>query len=134
MDLPDFLTEHKYGEIRLMGHRIGLLHVVDFLNKGYSTEQVQDQFPTLSLDLIRQTASFYQSKRGEVDSYVARCHEEMDRQYAAYVPGPGVLKIRRLMEQIRQADAAHVADPTWAALSMMEKLLRVEAEECSKTE
>jgi uncharacterized protein (DUF433 family) len=134
MDLPDFLTEHEYGEIRLTGHRIGLMHVVDLLNEGYSTEQVQAEFPTLPLELIRQTAFFYQSEKGVVDSYVARCHEEMDRQYAAYQPGPGVIKVRRLMEQLRQADAAHAADPTWATLSMGEKLRRVEAEECSKAE
>ncbi|HBI44415.1 MAG TPA: hypothetical protein DDY78_16410 [Planctomycetales bacterium] len=133
MDLPDFLTRHEYGNIRLTGHRIDLMHVVDFLKEGCSAQQIQAEFPTLPLDLIRQTASFYQAEREEVDSYVARCHEEMDRAYAAYQPGPGVLKVRRLMEQLRQADAAHAADPTWATLSIGEKLRRVEAEECSKT-
>jgi uncharacterized protein (DUF433 family) len=133
MDLPDFLTRHEYGNIRLTGYRIDLLHVVDLLNEGRSAEQVQAEFPTLPLELIRQTASFYQAERGGVDAYVARCHEEMDRAYAAYQPGPGVLKVRRLMEQVRQADAAHAADPTWATLSIGEKLRRVEVEECSKT-
>ena len=27
MNLPDFLTQGQYGEIRLTGHRIDLMHV-----------------------------------------------------------------------------------------------------------
>ena len=126
VDLPDFLTEHEYGNIRLTGHRIDLLHVVDLLNEGRSAEQVQAEFPTLPLELIRQTVSFYQGEKGEVDAYVARCHEEMDRHYAAYQPGPAVLKVRRIMDRLRQADAVHAADPTWAALSIGGKLRRIE--------
>lgn len=134
MHLPDFLTRHEYGNIRLTGHRIDLVHVVDFSNEGHSPEQLHEEFPTLPLDLIRRTLAFCMANKKEVDAYVAHCHEEMDRQYAAYQPGPGVLKVRRIMELLRQADAAHAADPTWASLSMNEKLRKVEAEECSKAE
>ena len=40
MDLPDFLTRHQYGAIRLTGHRIDLMHVVDLYNEGRSPEQI----------------------------------------------------------------------------------------------
>jgi hypothetical protein len=30
MDLPVFLTRHELGNIRLTGHRIDLMHLVDF--------------------------------------------------------------------------------------------------------
>jgi hypothetical protein len=30
MNLPDFLTEHAYGSIRVTGHRIDLLHLVHY--------------------------------------------------------------------------------------------------------
>jgi uncharacterized protein (DUF433 family) len=133
MDLPPFLTRHQYGEIRLTGHRIGLFHVVESYNEGMSAEQIQDEFPSLPLDLIRGTLAFYLAQKGEVDAYVARCREELDRQYAAHEPGPGVLKIRRIVERLRQADAAHAADPAWASLSMREKLERIEADERSQT-
>ncbi|HVS34465.1 MAG TPA: DUF433 domain-containing protein [Gemmataceae bacterium] len=133
MNLPDFLTRHKYGEIRLTGHRIDVMHVVDLFNDGRSPEQIRDEFPTLPLDLVRQTIDFYLANKDDVDAYIARCHEEMDRAYAAYQPGPGVRKVRRITERLRQGDAAHVADPAWASLPITEKLRRMEAEERSKT-
>jgi uncharacterized protein (DUF433 family) len=133
MDLPDFLTRHKHGEIRLTGHRIDLMHVVDLFNEGRAPEQIQDEFPTLSLDLVRQAIGFYQANKDEVDAYVARCHEEMDRAYAAHEPGPGALKVRQVIEQLRQADAAHATDPSWASLTVDEKLRRIGADKHSRT-
>jgi uncharacterized protein (DUF433 family) len=133
MDLPDFLTRHEYGEIRLTGHRIDLMHVVDLFNEDHSPEQLHEEFPTLPLDLIRRTLDFYLANKNEVDAYIARCHEEMERSYAAYEPSPAVLKVRRVMERLRQADAIHAADPVWASLSFAEKLRRIDAEERSKT-
>ena len=52
MNLPEFLTPHSHGEIRLAGHRIGLEHVVALYREGYSPEMLHEQYPTLSLALI----------------------------------------------------------------------------------
>ena len=133
MDLPDFLTRHPHGEIQLTGHRIDLMHVVDLYNEGHTAEQLHEEFPTLPLDLICQALDFYLANKNEVDAYVTHCHEEMERNYAAYEPGLGVLKVRRLTERLRQADAIHATDSGWLSLSVAEKLRRVEAEEHSKT-
>lgn len=83
MILPDFLTEWPYGEIVITGHRIGLYHVVKYYNAGYSAEMLHEQFPTLSPTLIEQVLQYYHANRAEVDAYVARCQEEIDRQRAA---------------------------------------------------
>ena len=131
--LAGFPDAHKYGEIRLTGHRIDLMHVVDLFNEGRSPEQIRDEFPTLPLDSVQQAVDFYAANRDEVDAYVAHCHEEMDRAYADYKPGPGVLKVRRIMEQLRQADATHAADPSWMSLPVGEKLRRIGADEHSTT-
>ena len=40
MELPEFLSRNHHGEIRLAGHRIGLLHLVDLYNDGMSPEGV----------------------------------------------------------------------------------------------
>lgn len=80
MKLPDFLAEVPFGEIRLVGHRIGLFHVVYDYNLGYSLEQLHEEFPTLPLDLIGKVLTFYKENRTEVDAYMARCEEEMERR------------------------------------------------------
>src|SRR5580658_4551067 len=48
-ELPEFLTRNRYGEIRLTGHRIGLLHLVDRYNQGLSPEAILCDYPSLSL-------------------------------------------------------------------------------------
>jgi uncharacterized protein (DUF433 family) len=79
MNLPDFLTEVPFGEIRLTGHRIGLFHIIHDYNAGYSPERLHEEFPTLPLELINKVLAFYRENKAEVDAYVARCLEEMER-------------------------------------------------------
>lgn len=86
MQLPDFLMEVPFGEIRLTGHRIGLFHVVSDYNRGYSPEQLHEEFPTLPLELISKVLAFYKENRDEVDAYMARCEEEMERNRRASKP------------------------------------------------
>jgi uncharacterized protein (DUF433 family) len=105
MDLPDFLPEHEYGEIRLTGHRIGLLHVVDCYTEGMSPEKIVEYFPTLSLPLVQDVVGFYLKNRTEVDVYVAACRAEIDRQAAASRPWPDLAELRRRMEAKRRAEA-----------------------------
>jgi uncharacterized protein (DUF433 family) len=80
MNLPDFLTEVPFGEIRLTGSRIGLYHVIYDFNHGYSLEQLHEEFPDLSRELLNKVLEFYKQNRAEVDAYMARCEEESERQ------------------------------------------------------
>jgi uncharacterized protein (DUF433 family) len=82
MKLPDFLTEHPYGAIRLTGHRIDLLDVIEPYQEGVSAEMLASEYPTLSLALIYKVLAFYLENKDEVDAYVARCRKELDRQEA----------------------------------------------------
>jgi uncharacterized protein (DUF433 family) len=101
-NLPPCL-HYADGVVRLVGHRVGLFHIVRLLEEGYTPEQMLAEYdwPPEDLPLIRQVIEFYHDRRAEVDAYVAAYQAEADRQYAAYVPGPGVLRIRALMEQRR---------------------------------
>ena len=40
------------GEIRLVGHRVGLFHLVRRYREGYSPEMLVCQYPTLPLALV----------------------------------------------------------------------------------
>ena len=98
MNLPDFLTEWPYGEIVLTGHRIGLFHVIEDHNAGYSPERLHEEYPTLSVELIQKVIGFYLENWAEVDAYVARCEAELARLEATT---PRVLnweEMRRKME------------------------------------
>jgi uncharacterized protein (DUF433 family) len=105
MDLPDFLTRHKYGEIRLTGHRIGLFHVVECYNEGMPPEKIAEDFPSLPLSLVRDVIAYYLQNRAEVDAYVVACRAEIDRQAAESHPNPDLAELRRRLEAKRQTGA-----------------------------
>lgn len=101
MDLPEFLVQDTDGFVHLRGHRIGLQHLVHFYGEGYSPEMLAEEYPTLSLALIHKTLGFYLENQGEVDLYVARCREAIDRQASLAPKGPGLAELRRRMAQRR---------------------------------
>jgi uncharacterized protein (DUF433 family) len=121
MNLPDFLTRDSWGEICLTGHRIGLLAVVDYYKEGHTAEEVQEEFPDLSLEHIQQALDFYRENRADVDAYVAECHAEIDRNYANYRPHPFALKVQRIVQLIQQAERERSSDPSWASFSNLDK-------------
>src|SRR5437867_3470270 len=80
MNLPEFLTLHEFGDIRLTGHRIGLEHVIADYREGDTAEALHNEFPSLPLELINKVIAFYEANRAEVDAYVDDCERECERQ------------------------------------------------------
>lgn len=106
MNLPDFLAENPDGFVHFAGHRIGLIHVVDCYNEGYSPEMLCGQFPTLPLALIHKSIAFYLENRGEIDAYVASERKAITDQAQAPRQGPDLVELRR-----RVAMTAKVESP-----------------------
>ncbi len=106
MNLPEFLTCDAAGEIRLSGHRIGLYHVVQYYNDGYSAEMLACQYPTLSLGLIHKVIGFYLENKGDVDVYVATCQESLGQQRAANPDGLPLASLRDRLAATQGAETA----------------------------
>jgi uncharacterized protein (DUF433 family) len=128
MHLPDFLSQDADGEIRLTGHRIGLYAVVRGYQEGRSAEQLADEYPSLPPKLIHAVIAYYLENKAEVDAYVEDYHAELEHQAAA-PPGPGLIRLRRQMELLERAEAEYGHEPGWSALSVGEKLRRIEQED-----
>ena len=99
MQLPDFLFCPSPGAIRLTGHRIGLEHVVDFYNQGFSAEMLIEQFPSLPLALIHKVIAFYLENQAEVDGYVA---STATPEGAIPAASPDLAELRRRFQQLQQ--------------------------------
>lgn len=121
MILPDFLTRHPYGEIRITGHRIDLYTVMRLHQEGLSAERIAEELPTLSVEQVQKVLAFARANREEVEAYVEACRAEIERQ-ESLPPGPGLLKIRAFLEMIRQANEERKGDSEWERLSVVEKL------------
>jgi uncharacterized protein (DUF433 family) len=95
MTLPDYLTQDADGYIHVTGHRVGLQDLVYYYNEGYSPESLLEAFPTLSLALIHKMIVFYLEQTADVDAYVAKCEQEVERQRTAAPRGPDMAELRR---------------------------------------
>jgi hypothetical protein len=126
MILPDFLIDHPDGEIRLIGRRIGLYSVVRLYREGNTAEQIAEELD-LGLALVHKTLTLYLENQAEADAYVDAYTAELERQYAAYTPGPGILKLKRLKKLVEDADERNSSDPAWTSLTLVEKLQRLGA-------
>jgi uncharacterized protein (DUF433 family) len=127
MELPAFLTQDPFGEIHLTGHRIPLYTIVRLQREGLSAEQIAERLPTLSLHQVQEVLSFCRSNRVEVDAYADSVRDKIERQASA-PPGPGILRTRRLLQLVQEADEKHRGDPSWESLSAIDKLRRIEQE------
>jgi uncharacterized protein (DUF433 family) len=106
--LPPYLHWHPDGEIRLVGHRIGLYHFVYYYNQGYSAEMILGQFPTLELALIHKVIAFYLENEKEVDEYVAQYQSDLDQLRAAGSHAPSIVDLRRRLLARRPSETMNV--------------------------
>ena len=106
MNLPDFLVEVPYNEIRLKGSRIGLYHVIYcHREQGFNAEQIHEEFPTLSVEVLNKVLEFYRQNDAEVNAYMRACREESERQQQAAKPIDWDELKRRMAARKRQETA-----------------------------
>src|SRR5262249_33120695 len=125
--LPEFLTRDADGEVRLTRHRIGLYTVARLHQEGRSADQIFEELPSIPRALLDQVLAFCTANQAEVDAYVAAYRADLER-LASAVPGPGVDKMREQAEKLRQADGRGATEPNGSALSVAERLRRLENE------
>jgi uncharacterized protein (DUF433 family) len=94
--LPQWLHWHPDGEIRVVGHRIGLYHFIYYYNEGFTAEMMLCQFPTLELATIHNVIAFYLDHQAEVNRYVAEYQTDLDHLRDTRSHAPGVAELKRL--------------------------------------
>jgi hypothetical protein len=93
--LPPCLHWSPDGEVRVVGRRIGLFHIVKAHHVfGNSPSTIAEEFE-LAPELTAEVLAFAEKHKKEVDAYVTDYQAELDRQYAAYQPSPAALRITR---------------------------------------
>lgn len=94
-DYFDFLSE---TDIRLKGHRIGLDDVLEYYLEGYSPEEIKANLPSLSLEQIYATITYYLQHQAEVDVYLSRLTAWREKHYQEWAanPSPAARRLRAL--------------------------------------
>jgi uncharacterized protein (DUF433 family) len=88
MRLEDYFDFMGPDTIRLKGHRINLEHVIRYYNEGYSPEQIAQEYPGLSLEVIHAAITYYLHNKADVDAMLARINERSERAYHEWSTSP----------------------------------------------
>lgn len=94
----DFVNENV---IQIKGHRLGIEHVLAFYHEGYTPDQIAQEFPGLSLEVIYATITFYLANQLEIDTYLQRRQAAYERAYQDWKnkPTPLVERLRTIREE-----------------------------------
>lgn len=115
MQLEDYFeyetVDTKFGpveRIRLKGHRIAIEYVIEaYLNGASADAIVREHYPTLNLEQVFATLTYYLHNRDRIDVYMRRNEEVGDRYYREWLeegPSPLLLRLRKAKSE-RQAAA-----------------------------
>ncbi len=106
MNLPDFLSQDKYGYVHVTAHRVGLVEIIVFYRQGDSPEMLHARFPSIPLPIFHKVIAYYLENQAGVDQYCKDHAEEIARQRANSSRGPSMDEMRQRREAARLAQGA----------------------------
>jgi uncharacterized protein (DUF433 family) len=92
----EFLAEDA---IRIAGTRVGIETVVYDYQEGASPEEIALRYPTLTLEQIHATITYYLAQPDRVGAYVQRVRQQQEAAYQQAQQHPSAL-IRSLRERV----------------------------------
>jgi uncharacterized protein (DUF433 family) len=97
----DFLDEY---DIRVKGTRVGIEYIVQEYNEGAGPEEIALRFPTVSLEQIHATLTYYLANRTKIDEYARRVNEYQEAGWREQQEHPSefILSLRQRIEKKRQ--------------------------------
>lgn len=93
--LEDYFEFMSPDDIRLKGHRIGIDDVLDYYLEGYTPEEILAALPTLNLEKIHATITYYLHNRAQIDAYLLRLAKWREQRYQEWAANPSLL-VQRL--------------------------------------
>ena len=106
MQLEDYFDFLDPLDIRIKGTRVGIETVLtDYLELGLGAEEIAARYRTLTLEQIYATLAYYWRSPDELDAYLRKIDEEIERQRREQDmhPSPGIQRLRQLARQRDEA-------------------------------
>ncbi|MGL5871410.1 MAG: DUF433 domain-containing protein [Xenococcaceae cyanobacterium] len=102
--LENYFEFLSSNDIRLKGHRIGIDNVLEYYLEGYTPEEILTNLPTLSLEEIYTTITYYLRNRSQIDLYLLGLAEEREKHYQEWTANPSPLVQRLKAEKARRLE------------------------------
>lgn len=113
MRLEEYFDFLESNDIRIKGTRVGIEIVLRDYLEGATSEEIVLRYPTLSLEQVHATITYYLHHKDTVDAYLARWWKEGEAawQDQQRQPSEFVRELRRRIDQQRQALQAEGKHP-----------------------
>lgn len=107
MRLEDYFDFLSTDDIRIKGHRIGIDDILAYYLEGFSAEEIGARFPSLTLEEVHATITYYLHNRAEIDSLLTRLADWREQRYQTAMSNPSALaqRLRELKTQRREQHA-----------------------------
>ncbi|CAN2039593.1 DUF433 domain-containing protein [Candidatus Magnetomoraceae bacterium gMMP-15] len=94
----DFLDT---DDIRIKGTRVGIETVLDDYMNAMSPEEIAIRYPTLTLEQVYATITFYLHNQQEIDQYLKRWHNYTESAWhdQQQHPTPAIKRLMRIKQQ-----------------------------------
>ena len=104
MELESYFNFLDENDIRIKGTRVGLEHIVREYREGASPEEIALHFPTVSLEQIHATITYYLANRPKVEEYMQRVWQAQETAWQEQQRNPSefVVSLRARLEKRRQ--------------------------------
>jgi len=99
MQLEDYFDFLALNDIRLKGTRVGIETILyDFIYRSRSPEAIARSYPSLMLEQVYATITYYLHKKEKVTTYLTEWLEHGKKMRAEQVlnPTPTMLRLRRI--------------------------------------
>ncbi|MGB3207302.1 MAG: DUF433 domain-containing protein [Crinalium sp.] len=94
MQLEDYFEFLDPDDIRIKGHRIGIDDVIDYYLQGFTPEQILEDLPSLNLEKIHATITYYLHNRVVIDAYMLRLTRWREQRYQEAMANPSLMMQR----------------------------------------
>lgn len=104
MELESYFEFVNEDAIRIKGTRVGIETVVRDYREGASPEEIVLRYPTLSLEQVHATITYYLANREKVEPYLEQVRQQREEAWQEQQQHPSefVRSLRERIERQRQ--------------------------------
>ncbi|NJK67512.1 MAG: DUF433 domain-containing protein [Microcoleus sp. SU_5_3] len=110
MQLEDYFNFLRPDDIRVKGTRIGIETILyDFIHRARTPDQILQSYPSLTLEQIYATITYYLHNKEAVSAYLADWLEWNHQQWKAQELNPpsGIIRLRKLKAELESQQKAN---------------------------
>ncbi|WP_045220563.1 DUF433 domain-containing protein [Desulfonatronum thioautotrophicum] len=102
----DFFDFSNKDDIRIKGTRVGIETILEDYMNAFSPEEISLRYPSLTLEQVYATITFYLHNQNEIDRYLEAWRQHAEETWLKQQRNPSPL-IRRLQALKKHRQASH---------------------------